>query len=445
MEDGHTKTIVNIPEPLSASNREGFAFLTLRDRLPVIITKVIDYLYRERDRIASNTETNVKEELKSVTNDLAQLKNELQTDKPITTLLHGDDIHIWNDYLNLQTSLLGKAPTWFSASWLYVECYMYRRIYEAFLRSSHLKNFDYFSYQKDDSFFCSLDPIRSYASYLQEQIETVIQETSKIEKIFDQVIKVSLWGNKCDLSLSAGTAVSQKENPVTILESLQPNILVDDAKHIWNKIQKVKGKGINGLKLAIVLDNAGFELFTDLCLAHFLTTTKFAQTVQFYVKSIPWYVSDTTERDIAWTLNTMEGLGGTNNEILNQLGQQWSKCFKNKTWTIEKADYWTSPFDYAEMQSRDLTLYNRLADSDFAIFKGDLNYRKLLGDRSWSPDVSFKVALRGFQPTSICALRTLKANLIAGLQPGQAEHLTNSSPNWQTTGDFAVIQMSILE
>lgn len=435
----------NIPEPLSASNREGFAFITLRDRLPIIITKVIDYLYRQRDHIASVNETDGKEELKAVTNSLAHLKNELQTDKSFTTLSYGDDKHIWNDYLNHVTLLLGKTPTWFSTTWLYAECYMYRRIYQSFLQSSHLKNFDYFAYQKDDSFYSSLDAIRGYASFLHEQFQSPNYEAEIFPKLFDQLIKVSLWSNKCDLSLSAGAAVAQKDNPIAALESLQANILVDDTRHIWNKFQEIKSKDTNGLQLSIILDNAGFELFCDLCFAHFLTTIKIVHTVQFYVKAYPWYVSDTTERDILWTLNTMESLGGTNNEVLNQFGRQWSNFFKNKTWTIEKANYWTTPFDYAEMQSRDVELYKKLVEADLAIFKGDLNYRKLLGDRGWNPEVPFEVALRGFHPTSVCSLRTLKADVIAGLQPGQSESLTKSSPGWQITGEYAVIQISMLE
>lgn len=36
-------------------------------------------------------------------------------------------------------------------------------------------------------------------------------------------------------------------------------------------------------------------------------------------------------------------------------------------------------------------LYKELCDSNFIIFKGDLNYRKLVGDRYWPLSTQFKV------------------------------------------------------
>lgn len=41
-------------------------------------------------------------------------------------------------------------------------------------------------------------------------------------------------------------------------------------------------------------------------------------------------------------------------------------------------------------------LYNKLAESHIAIFKGDLNYRKLIGDFTWDYTEDFRTCLRGF-------------------------------------------------
>ena len=46
----------------------------------------------------------------------------------------------------------------------------------------------------------------------------------------------------------------------------------------------------------------------------------------------------------------------------------------------------------------------------------------------------------GFLPTNLCTLRTVKADLICGLQPGQAEKLFAKDSSWMVTGDFGVIQ-----
>lgn len=69
---------------------------------------------------------------------LSKLRNELQTDKPITPLVDKCvDTHIWNQYLEYQRSLLNEGdgePRWFFSPWLFVECYMYRRIHEAIMQ-----------------------------------------------------------------------------------------------------------------------------------------------------------------------------------------------------------------------------------------------------------------------------------------------------------------------
>ena len=39
-----------VPGPLSARNRSSFAYPTLKDRVPVIICKIIDTLYRNRNK-----------------------------------------------------------------------------------------------------------------------------------------------------------------------------------------------------------------------------------------------------------------------------------------------------------------------------------------------------------------------------------------------------------
>lgn len=65
---------------------------------------------------------------------LSKMRNELQTDKPVLELTDGlQDIDSWNQYLQRQQRLQGDqdSVSWFKSPWLYMECYMYRRIQEA--------------------------------------------------------------------------------------------------------------------------------------------------------------------------------------------------------------------------------------------------------------------------------------------------------------------------
>lgn len=92
------------------------------------------------------------------------------------------------------------------------------------------------------------------------------------------------------------------------------------------------------------------------------------------------------------------------------------------------------------MKEQDPRLYSMLSESSIIIFKGDLNYRKLLGDVNWRYNTPFHTALRGFNPAPIAALRTAKADLIAGLEPEVYEPVAEKCKKWLITGQYGLIQ-----
>ena len=74
------------------------------------------------------------------------------------------------------------------------------------------------------------------------------------------------------------------------------------------------------------------------------------------------------------------------------------------------------------------------------MFKGDLNYRKLVGDRTWAVDTPFATALHGFRPGPLCVLRTLKCNTVAGVAAEAAARAAAEDDTWMVSGKWAVIQ-----
>ena len=83
--------------------------------------------------------------------------------------------------------------------------------------------------------------------------------------------------------------------------------------------------------------------------------------------------------------------------------------------------FWSTHAGFSEMRTISPELYNTLTASDFAFFKGDLNYRKLVNDRVWPYDTGFSEALEGFHPTKLCALRTIKSDSVVGCGKGVVE------------------------
>lgn len=94
--------------------------------------------------------------------------------------------------------------------------------------------------------------------------------------------KISLWGNKCDLSLTGGDPHSMSATIFHELEELEPNILVNDLGKAIDR--HLLGGDPKERQIDIVLDNAGLELFTDLCFADFVCSKGLACKIVFHGK-----------------------------------------------------------------------------------------------------------------------------------------------------------------
>ncbi|NP_001244857.1 damage-control phosphatase ARMT1 isoform X1 [Macaca fascicularis] len=433
-----------VPASLSGQDVGSFAYLTIKDRIPQILTKVIDTLHRHKSEFfEKHGEEGVEAEKKAISL-LSKLRNELQTDKPIIPLVEKFvDTDIWNQYLEYQQSLLNESDgksRWFYSPWLFVECYMYRRIHEAIIQSPPIDYFDVFKESKEQNFCESQESVIALCTHLQQLIKTIEDlDENQLKDEFFKLLQISLWGNKCDLSLSGGESSSQKTDVLNSLEDLKPFILLNDMEHLWSLLSNCKKtrEKASVTRVYIVLDNSGFELVTDLILANFLLSSELATEVHFYGKTIPWFVSDTTIHDFNWLI---EQVKHGNHKWMSKCGADWEEFVKMGKWVYHDHIFWTLPHEYCAMPQVAPDLYAELQKAHLILFKGDLNYRKLTGDRKWEFSVPFHQALNGFHPAPLCTIRTLKAEIQVGLKPGQGEQLMASEPCWWTSGKYGIFQ-----
>jgi len=472
---------------LSASDRNSFAYPTLKDRVPIILCKVIDLLHRQRLPLGIKD----TKALKDVIEKMAKLRYELQTNKPFAEINDDrDDQTVWNEYLKRRTDIDGETPKWFNTCWMYAECYAYRRLLECMAASPELRDHDCFAGQKKDAFKDNLKEI----DLMTEQMERLtggskhLTSPDSLTNDFRNLLETSLWGNKCDLSISAGN--KQECAASSELSQYRDRLLVDDWLKVWDCLMNARlsdnsstdGTGsrsnentasasnfhrqtstssngggsmvaFHDIVIDIVMDNAGFELFSDLCLADFLITTGLASLVRLRVKVHPWFVSDTSQKDVDWVLNQMaEGAkqyrqlnaGSDTDDVvmsrMKQLSEKWARYLSSGAWTVHSDPFWTYPHDFSQMKSDDPDLYRSLSEATLIIFKGDLNYRKLVGDMAWEPTTTFEEALQGFHPAPLVSLRTLKADVVVGLVEGQAAKARDSDTDWMINGNWGLIQ-----
>lgn len=69
------------------------------------------------------------EELKTIIGYVSELRYQMQTDKSMVPITCGPDVQQWNAVFAVyRKELQGAEPSWFAVSWLFAECFMYRKI-----------------------------------------------------------------------------------------------------------------------------------------------------------------------------------------------------------------------------------------------------------------------------------------------------------------------------
>ncbi|MEW2080312.1 damage-control phosphatase ARMT1 family protein [Streptomyces sp. NPDC005283] len=235
------------------------------------------------------------------------------------------------------------------------------------------------------------------------------------------LLHASLWGNRADLGfqLSAGDSG---------LGERATGLVVDDTAAFWNLLD-----GRRPGKVCLVADNAGPELLPDLVLADHLLTTDRASLVSLHIKPYPYFVSDATTSDVLDCLARMSAAAGQASEIAERLRQAVS----GGRLVLRSHPFACAPFPYPDMP---VGLGEDFASAAVTVMKGDLNYRRLVGDRHWPATTPF-AEVTAYFPGPVAALRTLKSDVITGLAPHTQAELETTGSAWRTSGTHALVQV----
>ncbi|KAK7201471.1 putative Phosphatase DUF89 [Novymonas esmeraldas] len=334
------------------------------------------------------------------------------------------------------------------------------------------------------------------------------------------LLRWMLWGNGIDLSMftleqlasAHGTATGDAARgdvgaEVAALQAAERTAsLAQDANLVGNEVAGVEAHlrrlldpadtAIASRQIDIVMDNVGVECISDLCFGvwyvHQCEQRGLPARVVYHVKSMPYYVSDVTPRDLDLTLAELEATyagGGdgraepdavkraTLEAALAPFIAQVRACFARGSFAVDADTVWTQPSEYRDLPPRVVNRYfytqhvstpaaaadatvatgavaaaavaaatavaavaaaaveavvggrSRLpprgvhARSGLVIFKGDLNYRRLIGDRYWDRSDFLTTLARSDSPN----LRTAPADYTAEEQAIVAE-LTQDTP-----------------
>ncbi|XP_062133355.1 damage-control phosphatase ARMT1 [Drosophila sulfurigaster albostrigata] len=416
-------------EPLSAKFYHSHAYKTFRTRSPHMIHELIHSMRDNEEWIMKRCGDYARFDLRRVIWSLNILRTEILQNSPFKLFYDQEpDAKEWN--VAIKRLANREKNQWFTSTWLFAECYLYRRIWAAFRRAETLRNFDYFS------------PIKfNTAQGLANLMNKIVIATRGLplnQMNFQLMLRLSLWGNRCDLS---NTADPPSDEMLQLIDEYNKDLIIDQSMDVWHLLTENKQTSSQPIVIDIVFDNAAFELFTDLLLAEYILETGLAHKVRFHAKSIPWFVSDVTAADFHWMLNSF-----LRNKLveLSSFGHKMRSLLRDQRLELCSInDFWTKPTGFSSMRQLSPCLYVELSFSTLVIFKGDLNYRKLLDDINRSSTTPFRDCLGGFMPTSICALRVIKSDIYSGMPLCTVDWLTEDDPHWMMRGEKAVIQLAV--
>ncbi|KAJ4500609.1 DUF89 domain-containing protein [Lentinula lateritia] len=473
------------------TDKSGFSYETVVRRWPVILTGIVDQLHRENHDLHLVVQTpdddpERKQHLeakiaegKTIIEKISKLKYEMARDHVMEPIPSDGEPHVQLYNTELEELARSSKNTWFTAPWLYAECYLYRLLRSYFVQTTHWRNYDPFHAQKLDVFAKSGPSIYGIATIMHElesERSALESDPTKLKVFFQEMIQMCLWGNATDLSLLTHMSLVDIENLQSVGKDMQAArkkfIMRDDQEKAWDHIQAVRDGRVD-----FVLDNAGFELFTDLVFADFLVTyTPNVSKVVFHPKLIPWFVSDVTPPDFKETIEFLldpksflsdiassqpqpsveqqqhlrelagrlrryvsEGVFELSVPSETSLGGRHTTATPS-TKESSLAQFWTAPVAYWDMATYDQELYEFLGNSDLVIFKGDLNYRKLTGDIQWPSWTPFEEALGPLAGSfPLLSLRTNKADVAVGLDEEVLAQTEEKDEKWRVNGKFALI------
>ena len=128
----------------------------------------------------------------------------------------------------------------------------------------------------------------------------------------------------------------------------------------------------------------GFELFVDVFLAAYFLEMGIAKTVICHPKDFGWFVSDVILADFnsLFELLKDESIADTPRQLedLKFLTERWLQFYNSGQILVRPNSFWTTAHPFWRMPAFAPELYKALQKSDLVIYKGDLNYRKLIED-----------------------------------------------------------------
>jgi uncharacterized protein with ATP-grasp and redox domains len=461
-----------LPEPMRSNIEGSWSYDTMSRR---VVSDILKRIIEDNAEELLNPTAPQRSECFLQLNDL---KSSLECGK--TGYLRGlsdsgPDLLIWDQILS---NVSEDQRNWLDAPWVISEFYFYRRIAEAFRFFE--TGYDMFVKQKANGLIEALPAIEEIAEKLPEILTAARLDRTIVVDALEVAIQTSLWGNKIDLSLwPAGKAKPGGPINGVLVDTINAGrqfILDDQTAEVVELLEKLTSNELKNSKrvIGIVVDNAGYELFSDLLLGHCLLELGVATSITYYTKGHPTFVSDATNSD---ALETIDFLQSSQNQPTANLATTFAEHVAKGQFVFDSDLFWCQPISFWDMPNY---IQDKMEENILVFVKGDANYRRLLGEREWDLESPAKVhiyhicmniyinirvcimcmcvciylyiyiyiyicmhmqEILSYWPVPVCALRTFKAEIGCGISALKQKEARNVDQKWLTSGKWGVVQL----
>ncbi len=375
------------PAPIRTDGSNAFAHFSMAVRVPRILEEVIE---RNPDYPAP------------IVAAIRELIEEIRANAPVPPLGYpAPDAGEWENEM--------AGQRWLATDWFFAECYVYRCLTAATR---------YWESGRDPFGPAKREDLAS--ARLWTGLQTVLdREPEDPRERIRSLLGLALWGNRVDLSYAVGTAFGAG--------GANDDLLVDDRDWAVDRLLTPRAD------VHIVADNTGSELSMDLVLADALISLVGAR-ISLHVKMHPMFVSDALADDVWSLLSAMRARGGASAE----LGSRLWRAFADGRLRVWPDSFWNGPRFLWDCPAR---IAGALDGASMVIFKGDANYRRVIGDALWPAGTSFAESTSYFPTPALC-LRTMKSDALVGLPEGLVTELDRADRDWRLNGRRGIIQGS---
>lgn len=397
-------------DEFSAKDAGSFAKFTIENRFPQIFKEVCS---EEYESFIKDHKVDDEKILHSNIPGVDELKKSISSYKDYTI----------KDFFE-------KAP------FFLVEFYFYHLLLS--LRNYDNLKFDFFAAKKDADWKDRAEDFSSKLSVLFDDFEKFNKRkfSKKEKQEFNErknehiksILYYSLTSNTGDLS------------QLHEIRSESVKCLCNETEICQNYLDVAKPYS----RFDIICDNSGAELFSDIYLAVFFLVYGLAKKVVFHLKPCPFFVSDATIDDFSKLVAALTK-NGKNTELLDFIS-------KKKIEVFSPNDFWVEPYYFDKMPDG---LKNHFDKTNLVIIKGDLNYRRLVGDfnkyaNETKSSINFETLEerclfknKSNKNIPLVAPRVLKSDVFVGIDSVFEAIGRNSDSQFKSDGKWGVIQTTL--